>query len=57
MKIAENIEGIISSGGALAEELSEQIRAKIHHPVIEFMAVRRRVQLLFGMIFPLATIT
>ena len=35
MKIAENIVGIISSGGALAEELSEQIRAKIHHPVIE----------------------
>ena len=35
MKISENIVGIISSGGALAEELSEQIRAKIHHPVIE----------------------
>ena len=28
MKISENIVGIISSGGALAEELSEQIRAK-----------------------------
>ena len=35
MPIATQIEGIISSGGALPATLSYQIRERIHHPLVE----------------------